>query len=169
MNSTGLWAPLRRSVLAAAGGFGLLSSVLWAAMLLPALPTPALAAEDTSIRPFRIKVPEAALVDLRRRLAETRWPERELVADQSQGVQLATMQALVRYWQQEYNWRKVEARLNALPQFVTTIDGVDISHGIWRARGGCLRCRHPLVARLWVLGQAKGDGLGPGAHRARLG
>ena len=81
---------------------------------------------DDSIRPFRIKVPDKTLVDLRRRLASTRWPDQELVADQSQGVQLATMKELVRYWQTDYDWRKVEARLDALPQFVTTIDGVDI-------------------------------------------
>jgi pimeloyl-ACP methyl ester carboxylesterase len=81
---------------------------------------------DDSIRPFHIKVPEKTLVDLRRRLALTRWPDRELVADQSQGVQLATVKELVRYWQTDYDWRKVEARLDALPQFVTTIDGVDI-------------------------------------------
>ena len=86
--------------------------------------------EDESIRPFRVNVPEAALVDLRQRLAATRWPERETVADESQGVQLATMQKLVQYWATDYNWRKVEARLNAQPQFVTTIDGLDI-HFIW--------------------------------------
>jgi pimeloyl-ACP methyl ester carboxylesterase len=83
-------------------------------------------ADDTSIRPFRVHVPQAALTDLRRRLAATRWPEAETVADRSQGVQLATMKELVRYWQTSYDWRKVEARLNALPQFVTTIDGLDI-------------------------------------------
>lgn len=91
----------------------------------PAVATPS-APEDASIRPFRVEVPEAALVDLRRRLAATKWPSRELVADASQGVQLATMQKLARYWQTDYDWRKLEARLNALPQFVTTIDGVDI-------------------------------------------
>src|SRR5204863_4469038 len=78
------------------------------------------------IRPFRVDIPEAALVDLRRRIAATRWPEREVVTDQSQGVQLATIQNLARYWQNEYDWRKAEAKLNALPQFVTNIDGVDI-------------------------------------------
>src|ERR671920_1398154 len=77
-------------------------------------------------RPFRINIPEADLVDLRRRIAATRWPERETVADQSQGVQLATLQSLVRYWGTGYDWRRAEAKLNALPQFVTTIDGVDI-------------------------------------------
>ena len=78
------------------------------------------------MRPFRATVPEAALVDLRRRIAATRWPDRETVADQSQGVQLERLQALVRYWGNGYDWRKVEARLNALPEFVTTIDGLDI-------------------------------------------
>src|ERR1044071_5708033 len=69
-----------------------------------------------SIRPFHIHVPEEALTDLRRRLAATRWPTRELVGDRSQGVQLATLQELVRYWSKDYDWRKVEARLNAYPQ-----------------------------------------------------
>src|SRR3954467_6497453 len=78
------------------------------------------------IRPFHVKVPEEALADLRRRLAATRWPSRELVEDRSQGVQLATMQELARYWTTEYDWRKCEARLNALPQFTIEIDGVDI-------------------------------------------
>ena len=74
-----------------------------------------------AIRPFRVDVPEDALVDLRRRINATRWPDRETVADQSQGVQLATTQALARYWASEYDWRKVEAKLNALPQFITEI------------------------------------------------
>jgi pimeloyl-ACP methyl ester carboxylesterase len=80
----------------------------------------------TTIRPFRIDVPEADLVDLQRRIAATRWPSRELVADRSQGVQLATIQELTRYWATDYDWRKCEAKLNALPQFTTEIDGVDI-------------------------------------------
>src|SRR3984893_2090109 len=84
------------------------------------------AAEDQSIRPFKIQVPQAALDDLRRRIAATRWPDKETVADQSQGVQLAKLQELVRYWGSGYDWRKVEAKLNALPQYMTTIDGVDI-------------------------------------------
>src|SRR5437899_6853398 len=83
-------------------------------------------AEDTAIRPFRIDVPEEALVDLRRRLAATRWPERETVSDDTQGVRLGTMQELVRYWGTEYDFRRFEARLNALPQFITEIDGLDI-------------------------------------------
>jgi pimeloyl-ACP methyl ester carboxylesterase len=84
------------------------------------------AAQDTSIRPFRIDVPDEALVDLRRRIAATRWPDRETVADQSQGVPLAMIEKLARYWATDYDWRKVEATLNALPQFVTEIDGLDI-------------------------------------------
>ena len=83
-------------------------------------------ANKDAIRPFRVKVPEKELVNLRRRLAETRWPSKELVADRSQGVQLATLKELARYWATEYDWRKAEAKLNALPQFVTQIDGVDI-------------------------------------------
>jgi pimeloyl-ACP methyl ester carboxylesterase len=79
-----------------------------------------------AIRPFRVNVPQEALDDLRRRLAATRWPDQETVTDRSQGVQLATLKELVRYWQTGYDWRKAEAKLNALPQFVTTIDGVDI-------------------------------------------
>jgi pimeloyl-ACP methyl ester carboxylesterase len=78
------------------------------------------------IRPFHVDVPEEELVDLRRRIASTRWPEKELVDDQSQGVQLATIQQLARYWGTEYDFRRFEARLNALPQFITEIDGLDI-------------------------------------------
>ena len=79
-----------------------------------------------AIRPFRVSVPEQDLVDLRERIAATRWPDKETVADQSQGVQLSTIQNLARYWQSEYDWRKVEARLNSVPQFLTEIDGLDI-------------------------------------------
>ncbi len=80
----------------------------------------------TAIRPFRINVPDEALADLRRRLLATRWPDRETVTDQSQGVQLEKLQALVRYWGTGYDWREVEAKLNGLPQFTTNIDGLDI-------------------------------------------
>ncbi len=79
-----------------------------------------------SIRPFRVNIPEAVLADLRRRLAETRLPEKETVADHSQGVPLKTVQQVLRYWQTDYDWRKVEARLNAVPNFITEIDGLDI-------------------------------------------
>ncbi len=111
------FAPSRRDFLArsaAAGAIGLLPAQLRAAT------------GDGAIRPFRIDVPEEALVDLRRRIAATRWPERETVADATQGVKLATMRELARYWQTDYDWRKVEGRLNALPQFMTEIDGLDI-------------------------------------------
>ncbi|MFL5934900.1 MAG: epoxide hydrolase family protein, partial [Gaiellaceae bacterium] len=84
------------------------------------------AAEDSTIRPFHIDVPEGELVELRRRIAATRWPEKETVEDQSQGPRLATMQALARYWATEYDWRRCEARLKALPHFITEIDGLDI-------------------------------------------
>jgi pimeloyl-ACP methyl ester carboxylesterase len=82
--------------------------------------------EATGVRPFRIEVPEEQLAALRIRLGATRWPSRELVADRSQGVQLATMQALARYWAEEHDWRKAEAKLNAVPQFMAEIDGVDV-------------------------------------------
>jgi pimeloyl-ACP methyl ester carboxylesterase len=114
--------PTRRESLvglAAAGALGLAASVATPTRLRAAPVAPA-------IRPFHINVPEADLIDLRRRVAATRWPDKETVADLSQGVQLATLQQLVHYWQNGYDWRKVEARLKALPQFVTEIDGVDI-------------------------------------------
>jgi pimeloyl-ACP methyl ester carboxylesterase len=84
------------------------------------------AAQDGVIRPFSIEVPQADLDELRRRITATRWPSKELVDDRSQGVQLATIQALSRYWTMDYDWRACEARLNALPQFTTEIDGVEI-------------------------------------------
>jgi pimeloyl-ACP methyl ester carboxylesterase len=82
--------------------------------------------QQENIRPFHVNVPEAELTELRRRIDATRWPERELVTDISQGVQLATIQKLARYWATDYDWRKVEAKLKALPQFITNIDGLDI-------------------------------------------
>jgi len=91
---------------------------------------------DTAIRPFRVKVPEGDLADLRRRIAATRWPDKETVTDRSQGAPLAKLQALARYWASDYDWRKVEATLNSWPQFITTIDGVNI-HFIH------VRSRHP--------------------------
>jgi len=84
------------------------------------------AADKNAIRPFHVNVPEAELTELRRRINATRWPERETVTDQSQGVQLGTVQNLARYWEKEYDWRRCEAQLNALPQFITEIDGLDI-------------------------------------------
>src|SRR5213082_108998 len=84
------------------------------------------AGDKNAVRPFHVNIPEAELTELRRRINATRWPERETVTDQSQGVQLAFIQALARYWATEYDWRKVEARLNAVPNFITEIDGLDI-------------------------------------------
>ena len=98
------------------------------------------AAGDDTIRPFHINFPDDALVDLRQRIAATRWPEKETVTDASQGVQLATIQKLARYWQTDYDWRKIEARLNALPQFKTEIDGLDI-HFIHVRSSRKMRCR----------------------------
>lgn len=89
-----------------------------------------------AIRPFRVDVPQADLDDLRRRIAATRWPEKETVPDRSQGPQLAELQELVRCWGTDYDWRKVEAWLNALPQFVTELDGLDV-HFVH------VRSRHP--------------------------
>jgi pimeloyl-ACP methyl ester carboxylesterase len=109
-------SPTRRDFLA-------LSAAAGAASLVPASVR---AATGDAIRPFSFNAPEEALVDLRRRLAATRWPERETVGDPSQGVQLATMRALVDHWEKSHDWRKIEAKLNALPQFVTEIEGVDI-------------------------------------------
>jgi pimeloyl-ACP methyl ester carboxylesterase len=109
--------PTRREVLAAAAGAG-------AAGLLAG--TASGAAEESSIRPFTVHVPEEDLADLRRRIAATRWPERETVADASQGVQLATMQQLASYWGTDYDWRQGEAKLNSYPQFITEIDGLPI-------------------------------------------
>ncbi len=86
----------------------------------------AAAAKDTAIRPFRFRASDADLADLKLRIAATKWPDRELVSDDTQGVRLATMQKLADYWANQYDWRKVEARLDALPQFITNIDGVDI-------------------------------------------
>src|SRR6202023_1570370 len=107
----------RRSFLAASAAAGAVS-------LLPA--QMAAAAGDPAIRPFRVNVPEADLADLRKRIAATKWPEREQVADATQGVQLATMQKLAQYWANEHDWRKCEAKINAVPNFITEIDGLDI-------------------------------------------
>jgi pimeloyl-ACP methyl ester carboxylesterase len=107
----------RRSVLAssaAVGAVGLLQG------------QPVAASEGNAIRPFSVRIPGEALLDLRRRIEATKWPDRETVKDQSQGVPLATMQDLARYWATEYDWRKMEARLNALPQYMSEIDGLDI-------------------------------------------
>jgi hypothetical protein len=96
-----------------------------------------------AIREFHVNVPESELNELRRRINATRWPERETVADDSQGVQLATIQGLARYWGKDYDWRKVEARLNALPQFVTEIDGLEFISFTF-APSFQMRCRSSL-------------------------
>jgi pimeloyl-ACP methyl ester carboxylesterase len=101
------------------------------------------AADDRAIRPFTFRASEAALDELRRRVAATQWPEKETVGDDSQGVPLATMQELARYWATDYDWRKAEARLSALPQFITKIDGLDI-HFIH------VRSKHPNALPLIV-------------------
>ena len=116
----------RRSVLATAAAAGALGVATSARVgIVGGVHAEEITRSD-AVRPFRINVPEDALIDLRRRLAATRWPDRETVTDDSQGVQLATMRELARYWATDYDWRKVEARLNALAQFVTEIDGLDI-------------------------------------------
>src|SRR5262245_61917280 len=99
-------------------------AVAGAAKLLPSQPVAAAAAD--AIRPFRVDVPDEQLVDLRRRIAATRWPDKETVSDRSQGNQLGKLQEIIRYWGTNYDWRKVETRLNALPMFMNEIDGVDI-------------------------------------------
>lgn len=140
-------APTRRSLLAlsaTAGAFALLLlaapgavSAAEAAMISTAVAT------DSAIRPFRVDIPESALVDLRQRVRATRWPEKETVADQSQGAKLVKLQELVRYWGTDYDWRKIEASLNALTMFVTEIDGIDIQfiH---------IRSRHPNAMPLLI-------------------
>jgi pimeloyl-ACP methyl ester carboxylesterase len=112
------------SVLTCAAGLGLQAPAH--AESTQAKPKNGATVDSEAIRPFHVSIPNQALVDLRRRITATRWPEKELVADKSQGVQLVTMQELARYWASEYDWRKCEAKLNSLPQFLTTIDGVDI-------------------------------------------
>ena len=107
-----------------------IGSIAFAITMISIIPTNSHAAGTTddreAIRPYNINIPEEALADLRQRIKATRWPDKETVSDQSQGVQLATMQKLARYWSTDYDWRKCEAKLKALPNFITTIDGVDI-------------------------------------------
>src|SRR6266478_2032758 len=101
------------------------TSVCWAQSPSPAA-SGAATSDDKAIRPFHFTASKEALADMRKRIAATRWPDKETVNDASQGVQLATMQALAKYWATDYDWRKCEAKLNALPNFITTIDGLDI-------------------------------------------
>jgi pimeloyl-ACP methyl ester carboxylesterase len=121
--------PSRRrfiGVAAAAVAAGALSQLAFAETGQSITEVAPLTGDTNAIRPLHVRVPESQLADLKRRIKATRWPERETVTDASQGVQLATMQRVARYWSTDYDWRKVEARLNALPQFVTEIDGLDI-------------------------------------------
>ncbi len=121
----------RRELLAGAaavGAIGVLSGTVHAAT------------GSDAIRPFTFHAPQAELDELRRRIAATRWPEKETVAHHSQGVPLATMQKLADYWATEYDWRKVEAKLNSYPQFITNIDGLDI-HFIHVRSKERMRCR----------------------------
>jgi pimeloyl-ACP methyl ester carboxylesterase len=129
--STEQQPPSRRSLLAASAVGGAVGVV---AMAAPAYARAALATDDKSIRPFQVHVPDETLADLRRRIAMTRWPDRETVDDHSQGAPLAKLQPLVQYWGTDYDWRKGEAKLNALPQFMTTIDGLDIQFTHVRSR-----------------------------------
>jgi pimeloyl-ACP methyl ester carboxylesterase len=114
---------MRKNIQSAVTAFAAACGV---ALLSVSGPATAVATDSATIRPFKVAVAEKDLVELRNRIAATRWPSKELVDDRSQGVQLATMKELARYWSTDYDWRKAEARLNALPQFTTTIDGVDI-------------------------------------------
>jgi pimeloyl-ACP methyl ester carboxylesterase len=122
--------PLKRPAMLA-----FLGAVATAAVVLAPIPLRAQTGEE-EVRPFQAHVPDDVLADLRRRIADTRWPSQETVADRSQGVQRTKLQALLSYWGSDYDWRKAEARLNALPQFTTTIDGLDI-HFVH------VRSRHP--------------------------
>jgi pimeloyl-ACP methyl ester carboxylesterase len=115
----------RRNVLVGASIAGALSVIA---------AKPGVASDNGAIRPFHIAIPETALIDLRHRLATTRYPGRETVTDRSQGVQLAVMKQLAQYWAKDYDWRKVETRLNAMPQFITEIDGLDIQFAHIRSR-----------------------------------
>jgi pimeloyl-ACP methyl ester carboxylesterase len=160
VDSGGDWHRIAATSVALAFGFALLAAPSYAQTVTPKKSTtkqkeapmtqlatarldPTASNTTAEIRPFHINVPEEQLVDLRRRLAATRWPDKELVTDQSQGVQLATVQKLARYWATDYDWRKCEAKLNALPQFITEIDGVDI-HFIH------VRSKHPNALPLIV-------------------
>jgi pimeloyl-ACP methyl ester carboxylesterase len=128
------------------------------------------ASDDDAIRPFRIQVTDEAITDLRRRIAATRWPPKETVNDRSQGARLAKVQSLVRYWGTDYSWRKVEAQLNALPQFMTTIDGLDIHFIHVRSRQPNalpLIITHGWPGSVLELVKVIGPLTDPAAHRGR--
>ena len=121
LQASSLWLTPRALLAASAAAVSAGLFLVTASSYAQAAPT-----GDTAIRPFKVQVPQATLDDLRRRINATRWPDKETVDDRSQGAQLAKLQGLVRYWGTDYDWRKAEAKLNALPQFMTNIDGVDI-------------------------------------------
>ena len=127
MNSTP-GSPTRRGVLAASAVGGMVGAAMFASqgMADTLLESAGGGGGGGAIRPFHVNIPDAALADMRRRVAATRWPERETVADATQGVQLATVQALARHWATAHDWRRCEARINAAPNFITEIDGLDI-------------------------------------------
>lgn len=140
--TTNLPQPNRRQLFAAAAtGAAILMGAGFVDMAVAAVPP---SNDDEAVRPFRVHIGEAAIADMRRRLRETRWPDPETVTDSSQGVQLARLQALVRYWASAYDWRRAEARLNALPQYTTMIDGVEL-HFLH------IRSRHPDALPMLIL------------------
>jgi pimeloyl-ACP methyl ester carboxylesterase len=154
-------SPTRRELLATAAAAGALGLIPWKLLA---------ATENSAIRPFRANVPEEQIVDLRQRIAATRWPDRETVADTSQGIQLAKLQELVRYWGTGYDWRKAEAKLNALPQFITNIDGLDIHFIHVRSRHANalpLIMTHGWPGSVFELLKTVGPLTDPPAHGAR--
>ncbi len=158
----------RRNLLsasAAAGGVGV------AMLAVPIIAKAAIAEGGTAIRPFRANIPDEALADLRRRIAATRWPDSETVADQSQGVQLAKIQPLVRYWGTDYDWRNAEAKFNGLPQFITEIDGLDIQFAHIRSKhpnAMPLIMTHGWPGSIFELLKVVGPLTDPTAHGGRM-
>jgi pimeloyl-ACP methyl ester carboxylesterase len=140
-------------------------------LAVPTIAKAAMAEGGTAIRPFRVNIPDEALADLRRRVAATRWPDPETVADQSQGVQLAKIQPLVRYWGTDYDWRKAEAKFNGLPQFITEIDGLDIQFAHVRSRhpnAMPLIMTHGWPGSIFELMKVVGPLTDPTAHGGRM-
>ncbi len=158
----------RRNLLSASAAAG---AVGVAMLAVPTIAKAAMAEGGTAIRPFRVNIPDEALADLRRRVAATRWPDPETVADQSQGVQLAKIQPLVRYWGTDYDWRKAEAKFNGLPQFITEIDGLDIQFAHVRSRhpnAMPLIMTHGWPGSIFELMKVVGPLTDPTAHGGRM-
>jgi pimeloyl-ACP methyl ester carboxylesterase len=140
-------------------------------LAVPIIAKAAIAEGGTAIRPFRANIPDEALADLRRRIAATRWPDSETVADQSQGVQLAKIQPLVRYWGTDYDWRNAEAKFNGLPQFITEIDGLDIQFAHIRSKhpnAMPLIMTHGWPGSIFELLKVVGPLTDPTAHGGRM-